>query len=59
MPEVVFVSMLEPKDGRRDELVEIHAQHPALRASLPAAGDIQTEPDWRGGRRPSFGALMA
>ena len=23
MPEVVFVSTLEPKDGRRDELVEL------------------------------------
>ena len=26
MPEVVFVSTLEPKDGRRDELVELLAE---------------------------------
>ena len=26
MPEIVFVSTLEPKDGRRDELVELLAE---------------------------------
>jgi hypothetical protein len=38
MPEVVFVSTLEPKDGRRDELVEVLAElaKHIRRTGLPA-----------------------
>jgi hypothetical protein len=38
MPEVVFVSTLEPKDGRCDELVELlaeRAKHDRATCSTP------------------------